>query len=161
MEHEVVRTHANSHTNTLTHTHTRTLAHTHSRTYTRKHTHMQTHTHSYARTHARTHTYAHTHIHTQSHKYAHTHTHTLVHLQTSLLILPVMSNLSSFTTKTPRQSHLFVHENLCRIQTHKRFERTPFIRTKHNMQIFGVNRWIVWCMHVSCIDSDVHSCFEL
>ena len=21
--------------------------------------------------------------------------------------------------------------------------------------------WIVWCMHVSCIDSDVHSCFEL
>ena len=22
-------------------------------------------------------------------------------------------------------------------------------------------RWIVWCMHVSCIDSDVHSCFEL
>ena len=22
-------------------------------------------------------------------------------------------------------------------------------------------RWIVWCMHVSCVDSDVHSCFEL
>ena len=22
-------------------------------------------------------------------------------------------------------------------------------------------RWIVWCMLVSCIDSDVHSCFEL
>ena len=22
-------------------------------------------------------------------------------------------------------------------------------------------RWIVWCMHVSCIDTDVHSCFEL
>ena len=22
-------------------------------------------------------------------------------------------------------------------------------------------RWIVWCMHVSCTDSDVHSCFEL
>ena len=22
-------------------------------------------------------------------------------------------------------------------------------------------RWIVWCMHVSCIDSEVHSCFEL
>ena len=22
-------------------------------------------------------------------------------------------------------------------------------------------RWIVWCMHVSCFDSDVHSCFEL
>ena len=22
-------------------------------------------------------------------------------------------------------------------------------------------RWIVWCMHVSCIDSDVRSCFEL
>ena len=21
--------------------------------------------------------------------------------------------------------------------------------------------WIVWCMHVSCIDSDVHSCFKL
>ena len=21
--------------------------------------------------------------------------------------------------------------------------------------------WIVWCMHVSCIDSDVHSCLEL
>ena len=21
--------------------------------------------------------------------------------------------------------------------------------------------WIAWCMHVSCIDSDVHSCFEL
>ena len=21
--------------------------------------------------------------------------------------------------------------------------------------------WIVWCMHVSCTDSDVHSCFEL
>ena len=22
-------------------------------------------------------------------------------------------------------------------------------------------RWIVWCMHVSCIDSDVDSCFRL
>ena len=22
-------------------------------------------------------------------------------------------------------------------------------------------RWIVWCMHVSCFDCDVHSCFEL
>ena len=22
-------------------------------------------------------------------------------------------------------------------------------------------RWIVWCMHVSCTDSDIHSCFEL
>ena len=21
--------------------------------------------------------------------------------------------------------------------------------------------WIIWCMHVLCIDSDVHSCFEL
>ena len=22
-------------------------------------------------------------------------------------------------------------------------------------------RWVVWCMHVWCVDSDVHSCFEL